>query len=168
VSKPILRRVCNRVFHYIARFGPGATSLRPFLHRARGVSIGPDVFIGEDVYLDNEYPECIEIHERAQINIRATIIAHTRGPGKVIIEKDAFVGPNTVIACSAGSVIKIGEGSVIGAGSVVTRSVPPRLFVAPVPIKPLARVDVPLTTAGSIAAFRSGLRPLTGEPHRHD
>ena len=166
MNKPILQRICNRLFHYFARFGPGATSLRPFLHRARGVRIARDVFIGDDVYLDNEYPECIEIHERAQINIRATIIAHTRGPGRVIIEKDVFVGPSSVIACSAGSVIRIGEGSVIGAGSIVTRSVPPRLYVAPERIKPLARVEVPLTTAGSIAAFRAGLRPLAGEPPR--
>lgn len=161
MSKPILRRVCNRLFHYCARFGPGATTLRPFFHRARGVRIGQEVFIGDDVYLDNEYPECIEIQDRAQINIRAIIIAHTRGPGKVIVEKDAFVGPNSIIACSAGRVLKIGEGSVVGAGAVITKNVPPHIYVAPAPPRPLARVGVPLTTADSIESFRAGLRPLS-------
>ena len=46
----------------MARFLPGSTSLRPFLHKLRGVRIQGDVFIGDDVYIENEYPECIEIH----------------------------------------------------------------------------------------------------------
>jgi len=162
VSKPILRRVCNRLFHYFARFGPGATNLRVFFHRARGVRIGRQVFIGDDVYLDNEYPECIEIQDRAQINIRAIVLAHTRGPGKVIIEKDAFIGPNSIIACSAGRVLKIGQGSVVGAGAVITKNVPPGIYVAPPDPQPLARVEVPLTTA-SIESFRAGLKPLGGK-----
>jgi acetyltransferase-like isoleucine patch superfamily enzyme len=130
------------------------------LHRARGVKIGDHVFIGEEVYLDNDYPECIEICEGAQINIRTTIIAHTRGPGKVIVGKNASVGQNTTIACSEGRLISIGEGAVIGPGSVITKSVPPRLYVAMAPPRPLARVEVPLTTEGSIVSFRAGLRPL--------
>ena len=97
MSKSLARRMANRLLHSVARFGPGSTSLRTTLHRARGVLVGKSVFIGEDVYIDNEYPECVEIHDGAQISLRAIIIAHTRGPGRVIIEKDAFVGPNCTL-----------------------------------------------------------------------
>lgn len=143
-----------------ARFSPGSTTLRPLLHRLRGVKIGRSVFIGDDVYLDNEYPESIEIQDGVQISIRAVIVAHTRGPGRVIIEKEAFVGPHAVIACSAGRLVKIGQGAVIGPGCVVTKSVPARLYFAPPAIKPVARVEVPLTTAESIESFQAGLLPL--------
>jgi len=118
----LLGRIFNRVLHLLARNVPGATGFRPFLHRLRGVKIGNDVFIGDDVYLENEYPNAIEIQDGVQISVRATIIAHTRGPGKVIIEKDAFIGPNTVIVVSAGRTLIIGEGAVIGAGVVVTNN----------------------------------------------
>ena len=80
--KSFARRVCNRLLHQLARSLPGASSLRPFLHRLRGVKIHGKVYIGDDVYLENEYPECIEIHDEVQIGLRTTVIAHTRGPYK--------------------------------------------------------------------------------------
>jgi heptaprenylglycerol acetyltransferase len=166
MKKSLLRRCLNRVCALLARFSPGSRTLRPLLHRARGMKIGRDVFIGDDVYLDNEYPESIEIADGVQISIRAVIVAHTRGPGKVIIEKNVFIGPHAVITCSAGRVLKIGEGAVVGAGSVVTRSVPPRLYVAPPPMIPMARVELPLPKAESIEAFRAGLHPLTQKPSK--
>jgi heptaprenylglycerol acetyltransferase len=140
--------------------------MRPRLHRARGVKLGCDVFIGDDVYLDNEYPESIEIHDGVQISIRAVIIAHTRGPGKVIIERNAFVGANSVIICGAGRILRIGAGAVIGAGSVITKSVPPALYLAPAPPRPLAKVGVPLPIAKSLDSFQAGLRSLNGNSNR--
>src|SRR6187200_2899644 len=97
VSKSIFRRVANRLLHSLARVLPGAQGLRPFLHRLRGVKVGTNVFIADEVYLENEYPEAVEIQDGVQISIRAIIIAHTRGAGKIVIEKDAYIGPNTVI-----------------------------------------------------------------------
>ncbi len=161
MEKFLLRRCLNRVFSLLARFSPGATSLRPFLHRARGVKIGKHVFIGEDVYLDNEYPEGIEIQDYVQISIRTVVIAHTRGPGKVVIGKEAFIGPGCIIASSAGRVVKVGNGAVIGAGTILTKSVPPGLYLAPAQPLCLARADVPLTTSESMETFRAGLRPIT-------
>ena len=59
----LLRRISNRLCHLMARQLPGATGLRIALHRFRGVTIGTGVFIGDDVYLENEYPERLEIHD---------------------------------------------------------------------------------------------------------
>src|ERR1039457_4707062 len=118
------RRVSNRLLHLLARFLPGETSLRPFLNRLRGVKIAKGVFIGDEVYLDNEYPEVIELHEGALIGLRSTIVAHTRGPGRVVIGKNAVIGAGTLITCSGGKNVEIGEGAVIGAGSVVANSIP--------------------------------------------
>lgn len=157
MNKSILRRIVNRALHVVARICPGATSLRPLFHRWRGVKIGQEVFIGDGVYLDNEYPECIEIQDRVQISIRSIVIAHTRGPGRVIIEKDAFIGPNCVLVAGAGRALRIGTGAVVGAGSVITKSVPPHLYVAPPAVEILARVNVPLPCAKTMQEFWAGL-----------
>ena len=66
MSKSLFKRIFNRIFHVMARFSPGSTSLRPMLHRARGVTIGRDVFIGDDVFIDNEYPDCVELGDNVQ------------------------------------------------------------------------------------------------------
>jgi acetyltransferase-like isoleucine patch superfamily enzyme len=161
MSKSAIRRAFNRILHSIARQIPGSGSLRPYLHRLRGVLVGKDVFIGDDVYIDNEYPECIEIHDGASISMRALLIAHTRGPGRIILERDSFVGPNAVVCCYAGRVIRIGEGSVVAAGAVVTRSVPARTLVAPPPSRPVAKLSHPLNRSTGIEEFLAGMIPIT-------
>jgi acetyltransferase-like isoleucine patch superfamily enzyme len=130
------------------------------LHRLRGVKIGKNVFIGDEVYLENEYPEAIEIQDGVQISVRAIIIAHTRGSGNVIIEKDAFIGPNTVIVTSGSRPLRIGEGAVIGAGVVVTNDVAPHMFVANDSSRVIAKALVPLTKAEKIEDFVRGLEPI--------
>jgi serine acetyltransferase len=154
------RRVSNRVFHVLARFLPGATSLRPFLHRLRGVKVAKGVFIGDEVYLDNEYPEAIELREGALIGLRSTIVAHTRGAGRVVIGKNAVLGAGTLITCSGGQSLEIGEGAVIGAGSVVANSIPPFTLCGSPRVKVLATVTVPFTLETSYQDFLRGLRPL--------
>jgi acetyltransferase-like isoleucine patch superfamily enzyme len=144
----------------VARSLPGATILRPFLHRLRGVKIYGNVFIGDDVYLENEYPEYVELHEGALIALRCTIVAHTRGQGKIIIGKNAVVGAGCTIVCASGQSLIIGEGSVISAGSVVQSDIPPYTLCAGPRIKAVATVTVPFTLQTSHQDFIRGLRPL--------
>ena len=160
MSKFILRRVFNRVFHAIARVVPGSTNVRPTLHRWRGVQIGNRVFIGDDVYIDNEYPECVEIQEGVQISLRTSIIAHTRGSGRLIIEKHAFVGPRCVLVCGPGKTLRIGAGAFVGVGCVIPRSIPPGLFVSLEAPKPIARARIPLPVATSMEESCAELTPL--------
>jgi heptaprenylglycerol acetyltransferase len=91
IPKSLLSRVLNRALHLMARMLPGSRSLRPFLHRLRGVSIGCNVFIGDDVYLENEYPGCVEIEDHVEIGLCSVIIAHLRGTGQVVIKKAAWI-----------------------------------------------------------------------------
>ena len=160
MAKGSVRSLCNRVLHLVARMLPGASSFRPFLHRLRGVQVGEQVFIGDDVYLENEYPECVEIQDGVQISIRAIILAHTRGPGRIILEKDCYIGPHVVIMTSAGKVLRIGTGAVIGAGCVITKDVKPRMFVSGEFGRAVAEVRVPLPKADSMEEFVRGLAPL--------
>ena len=142
--------------------------MRPMLHRARGVSIGRGVFIGDDVYIDGEYPEMIEIQDGAAISMRSTIVAHNKGPGKVILEKEAFIGPHVVVLCPGGKVLRIGEGAVIGAGCVISRNVPPRTVVVAAPTAVAGLASISLATAATIEEFWSGLRPLPRKASRKE
>lgn len=159
MKKSVPRRIFNRIVHALARQSPNTMGVRVFLHRLRGVKIGRDVFIGDEVYLENEYPEAVEIHDGVEISIRAILLAHRRGAGRLIIGKNAYIGPNVVVACSGGRTLRIGEGAVISAGVVVTSDVAPRMFVITAPAKGIAEARVPLTRAESVEEFIRGLVP---------
>ena len=160
MKRTVLRRAFNRLLHFLARHGPGSTSLRPLLHRLRGVKVGRDVFIGDEVYLENEYPEAVEIQDGVQISVRAIIMAHTRGVGRVVIEKDVFIGPNTVIISSGSRLLRVGEGAVIGAGVILSKDVPAQMFVVNDSSKVVARALVPLTKVEKVEDFIRGLVPI--------
>jgi acetyltransferase-like isoleucine patch superfamily enzyme len=158
--KSHLREVSNRLLHLLARFSPGATTVRPFLHRLRGVKIHRGIFISDEVYIENEYPECVEIEDDVQLGIRVIIMAHTRGPGHVLIGKAAYIGPNSVILGHPGRTLTLGEGCVVAAASVVTTNLPAYTLARGNPAVPVATVTVPLTLADDYDDFIAGLRPL--------
>ena len=130
------------------------------MHRWRGVRIGENVFIGDDVYIENEYPEAVEIQEGAQINLRTVIVAHTRGKGGVVIERNAYIGAGCIITASYNRTLTIGEGSVLTAGSIVSASIPPFTLFGPDKGKALARITKPLPQCSEYMEFVRGLRPL--------
>lgn len=156
--KTLPRRLANRLLHTLARICPGSYGLRPRLHRWRGVSIGRGVFIGEDVYLENEYPEAIEIGDNCEIGLRTVILAHLRGPGKVVIERNVFIGPCCLIAGANGRILTIGEGAVIGGGCIITADVPPGVLLKPPAYSIAAQAQVALVGA-TYQEFVRGLRP---------
>jgi acetyltransferase-like isoleucine patch superfamily enzyme len=154
------RRAINRILQLIARFGPGAANVRPFLHRLRGVRMGKKVWIGEDVILENNYPDQIEIGDETQIVMQTLILTHFRGTGKVVIGPKVWIGARATITCTPGKILNIGEGAMIGACSYVSSDVPPYTFVAGVPAKPKAKLTVPMLLETSFEEFRAGIRPL--------
>lgn len=147
----------NRLLQFLARTLPGGETVRVTLHRARGVHIGRNVFISEDVILETARPNLITIEDRASIGIRTTIIAHFRELNEgVRIESDVFIGPGVIILPN----VVIGRGAVVAAGSVVTRSVPPMTMVQGNPAVPVARCGVPLGPNVTQKEFSRLLKPL--------
>lgn len=160
MAKGLWHRCTNRLLHALARHLPGSVGLRPALHRLRGVKIGHGVFIGDEVYIENEYPESVEIGDGVQISVRAIIVAHTRGPGQVVLGRNVFIGPNVVVACAGGKRIVIGDGAVISAGCVITRDVGAGILVANEQPKAIARATVSMADAQTIDSFIRGLVPI--------
>lgn len=153
----------------MARCLLGSTNRRPFLHRLRGIKIHDKVFIGDDVYLEDEYAERVEIHKGALIGRRSTLVAHTREPGKIIIEKDAILAAGCIVVCSSGKTLTIGEGAVVYAGSVFSNHISPFTICRGPRINMCGKVAVPLTLDTTHEDFIWGVLPLKRnwrEPHR--
>jgi acetyltransferase-like isoleucine patch superfamily enzyme len=159
----MIRNIINRILHRLASTMPGGKRVRPFLHRIRGVKMGKNVWVSQFVYIDELYPEAVTIGDNSTLGLRTTIFTHLYfGPrqknkfGEVVIEKNVFIGPHCVILPN----VRIGEGSVIKAGTVVTKNVPPHTFLGtPAPIA-LANVTTPLTSEHTYEEFINGLRPV--------
>lgn len=145
--KVIFRRLITLVLQDIAFFAPWP--MRSYLHRARGVKIGKDVFLGSLVVLDDTYPEYITVEDHVQVSAGAKIVTHDssfhnvfagRLPtyiGPVVIKQHAYIGSDALILPG----VTIGESAIIGAGAVVKSDVPARTVVVGVPAKVIGTID---------------------------
>ncbi|MEN6434450.1 MAG: acyltransferase [Anaerolineaceae bacterium] len=100
-----------------------------------GVTIEDNVFIGHGVmFINDKYPRATAQDGNPQTEADWVLIP-TR------VKKGASIGSNATILCG----VTIGEGAIIGAGSVVTKDVPDWMVVAGVPahiIRELEHQDV--------------------------
>lgn len=166
MSERVLPGLGKRVLQLLALYLPGATTLRPRLHRLRGVEMGEEVFVGTAVIIETSQPQLVSIGDRVDLGIRTTIVAHARGSIRkpdgrpsVRIEDDVFIGPGVIILPN----VKIGQGAVVMAGSVVTRSVPPLTMVQGNPASAVARCGIPLGATTPLKEFYRSLSPLPRE-----
>lgn len=165
----------KRLLQILALYGPGEATLRVYLHRWRGVSIGSGVHIGTAVIIETAHPEWVCIGNGVSISMRATIVAHMIGltPRKdqfgryvsVRIEDEAYIGTGAIILPN----VIVGGGAVVTAGSVVTRSVPPLTMVQGNPAQPIAKCGIPLRWGINPKQFLGKLKPIdqVGRPS-HD
>ena len=162
----VLSALTKRFLQLLAFCAPGEATLRVFLHRLRGVSIGKGVHLGMGVLIETAFPEWVQIGNDVSISVRTTIIAHLQGlpPRKdeqkgfvsVQIEDDVSIGPGVIILPN----VTIGRGAVVTAGSVVTRSVPALTMVQGNPAQPIAMCGIPLLRDTPLKNFYRNLKPM--------
>jgi acetyltransferase-like isoleucine patch superfamily enzyme len=120
------------------------------------VRIGQNVWIGYDVVLDTSRPFLITLEDGCVLSMRVTVLAHFRESTGVKIERDAFVGAGALILPN----VVIGQGAVVAAGSVVTRSVAPLTMVQGNPAVPVAKCGIPLGPKTTLKEFSRRLKPI--------
>lgn len=124
--------VTRRIIHWFAEV---LRNIRILSLRMAGMSIGKDCMISWGAKLDVSGGSIV-IGDRCTITHGCIILSHDRskkrinpqdqGAGTVRLGNDVFVGVNSVILRD----VMIGDYSIVGAGSVVTKDVPPNVVVA--------------------------------------
>lgn len=95
-----------------------------------GVHIGDNVFIGHNVtFINDKYPRAT--NEDGSLQTEADWKVE-----ETFIKNGASIGSSSTVLCG----LTIGEGAIVGAGSVVTKNVPPKTIVAGVPAKVLKKI----------------------------
>lgn len=136
----LITRILRSFFH----------SLQPTNHIPRfkdgGLTMGRDVSILPDVEIDYSHYWHVSIGDEVTLAPGVRIIAHDASTkrhlgytriAKIVIEKRVFVGACSIILPGA----TIGENSIIGAGSVVTGSIPPNVVAAGNPAKAICPLE---------------------------
>ena len=90
-----------------------------------GVHVEDNVFIGHNVtFINDKHPRSVNPDGTMQNEQDWKVV-------ETFVKKGASIGSSATILCG----VTIGENSIVGAGSVVTKSVPPNTIVAGVPAK---------------------------------
>lgn len=110
--------------------------LRPWLLRRIGCHIGKNVFIGDYVHVDLNHADLIYIDDYAHITSGCRLLCHQRDLknyrvgdnaakvgyrlGEIHIGKGVMIGMESMIMPG----VTVGDGAIIGAGSMVTKAIP--------------------------------------------
>ncbi|MCI9082174.1 MAG: sugar O-acetyltransferase [Lachnospiraceae bacterium] len=119
----------------------------------KNISIGKDVFINSGCHFQDQGGICIGDGSLIGHNVVLATINHDLDPGNnrrnhyspITIGAHVWIGANATVLPG----VSIGEWSVIGAGAVVTRDVPPFTVVGGVPAKVLKTIPQPSLEAAS-------------------
>jgi len=108
-----------------------------------GLEVGEECFVGDECLID--LAEGVRLERQVTLAERVLILTHTNvgyrdhplqahfpaSAAPVVVETGAFLGANVTVLPG----VRIGAGSFVAAGSVVTADVPPRTLVAGVPAR---------------------------------
>ena len=146
----MLWKIYKRLLLFLARHTPN-NRLRISQLRLCKYKIGEKTYIGEDLIIidDLERDGKVYIEDHATLAPRVTLVTKSypnaskikqyvpTSQGQIVIRKDAWLGAGVIVMPN----VTIGQGAVVGAGSVVTRDVSPYTIVAGVPAKHLRRLS---------------------------
>jgi acetyltransferase-like isoleucine patch superfamily enzyme len=98
-----------------------------------GVTVEDEAFIGHGViFINDRYPRATTGTGRPQEGADWQCLP-------TLVKRGASIGSNATILCG----VTVGEGAIVGAGSVVTRDVPPGAIVAGNPARVLRNETAP-------------------------
>lgn len=96
-----------------------------------GVNIKDNVFVGHNVsFINDKYPRSVNEAGTLQSESDWKVV-------ETIVEKGVSIGTSSTILCG----VTIGENTIIGAGSVVTKNIPANVVAAGVPAKVIRKIN---------------------------
>ena len=117
--------------------------VRIFLYRLCGYKIGKNVFIGMRCYLDDLEPKLFTIEDNVIISYGVFFACHCKNQSHtpITIKNGAYIGMRANVV-SGKNGITIGEGAIIGAGTLVNKDVPAGATAVGVPCRIIENVEV--------------------------
>ena len=112
--------------------------MRIFIYRLCGFKIGKNCFIGMRCYLDDMCYDLITIKDNCTISYGVYFACHGKRQAHlpITIEENAYIGMRaTIITKSKEEGIVIGENSVIGACTLVNKSIPENATAVGIPCR---------------------------------
>lgn len=118
------------------------SNLRVQCYRWCGYKIGKNTFIGMRCYLDDMCYDMIEIGNNVTISYGVFFACHGRkqGHNKLFIKDGAYIGMNSSIVARSSEGVVIGENAVVGACSLVNKSVADNSVVVGIPAREISKI----------------------------
>jgi acetyltransferase-like isoleucine patch superfamily enzyme len=140
---------------------------RWYLSKVCGMDLHPTSYFSLKAHLDMTHPRGIHVGAYSYIAFDAVILAHDMSRGlrtDTYIGERCFIGGRAIILPG----VRIGDGSIVGAGSVVTADVPPNCIVAGNPARVL-KTGIRTTRGGCLkgAGYLATEDAWLAEAERH-
>ncbi len=126
--------------------------LRPFILRRMGCKVGKGCFMGDYVRIDTSHPDMITIEDNVSIASGSRLLCHQRDFSDfcvgddymklgyvvkpIVLKKGCLVGMESFVMPG----VTIGEGAIVGAGSLVTKDIPAWTIAAGRPAKVIKQI----------------------------
>jgi acetyltransferase-like isoleucine patch superfamily enzyme len=126
--------------------------LRPFILRRMGCKVGKGCFIGDYVRVDTSHTDMITIEDNVSVASGSRLLCHQRDFSDfcvgddymklgyvvkpILLKKGCLVGMESFVMPG----VTIGEGAIVGAGSLVTKDIPAWTIAAGRPAKVLKEI----------------------------
>ena len=126
--------------------------LRPFILRRMGCKVGKGCFIGDYVRIDTSHTDMITVEDNVSIASGSRLLCHQRDFSDfcvgddymklgyvvkpIVLKKGCLVGMESFVMPG----VTIGEGAIVGAGSLVTKDIPAWSIAAGRPAKVLKEI----------------------------
>lgn len=126
--------------------------LRPVIMRKMGCHVGKGCYIGDFVRIDPSHPDMITVEDNVSIASGARLLCHQRDFTNyhvgsdymklgytikpIVLKKGCLVGMESMVLPG----VTVGEGAIIGAGSLVSKDVPAWTIAAGNPAKVIKQI----------------------------
>lgn len=126
--------------------------LRPFILRRMGCKVGKGCFMGDYIRIDTSHPDMITVEDNVSIASGSRLLCHQRDFSDfcvgddymklgyvvkpIVLKKGCLVGMESFVMPG----VTIGEGAIVGAGSLVTKDIPAWTIAAGRPAKVLKEI----------------------------
>ena len=111
-----------------------------------GLRLGKNVHIVDDFFFDRAHCYLISIGDNTTIAPSVRLVAHDASTklylgyskfGKIDIRENCFIGHSVTVLCD----VTIGPNSIVGAGSIVTKDVPPNSVAVGAPARVVCTLE---------------------------